>query len=330
MNIYITFDYEIFFGSNHGTVEKTLIQPTEKLLAIARKNNSKYTFFIDCGMLLKLKEYQNRFPQLKEEYQLISQQIKQIQNEGHDCQLHIHPHWEKTIFDGQKWIFDYNFYKLSDFSQDEVLAIFRKYSDELKEITGVAPIAYRAGGWCAQPFDLLKPAFIENKIQYDSSVFVSGKNIDAPYYYDYTNAPNKDFWKFENDLCIEEDKGQFSEIPISSYHYSPLFFWRLFILGNLFPKSHKPIGDGKPMPSSMTRTKMLTQSHFLSAGVDGYFVSKVGKIIDRNARLNYQHTVLLGHPKAATDYSVTKLNEIVMKHSKKHQFISFSQIKTKK
>lgn len=325
MNVYITFDYEIFFGYHHGTLQQSVLYPTKRIIEIGKKHDVKFTFFIDCGYLLKLKEYQTKYPNLAEEYRLVTAQIQELKAEGHDCELHIHPHWEKTSYNGERWVFDYNFYKLSVFSPTEIEDIFNRYIKELTEITGVAPISYRAGGWCIQPFEKMHTSFKKHGLLYDTSVFKGGKNVIEPYYYDYTKAPDKDAWKFEEDVCVEEEKGTFTELPISSYRYSPLFFWRLFILGNTLPHQHKPIGDGKPMPSSITRRKMLTRFHFMSAAVDGYFVSKAPEILKRNYAKGYEHTVLLGHPKAATNYSLVQMDKMIAKYKSEYNFISFSE-----
>lgn len=325
MNVFITLDYEIFFGSQQGSIEKTLLYPTERLLTVGRNTGAKFTFFIDCGFLVKLKEYQATYPQLAKEYQLVSAQLQKIVEEGHDCQLHIHPHWEKTTYNGENWVFDYNYYKLSDFKPAEIPPIFRKYSAELESITHKKITSFRAGGWCIQPFDIIKSSFEQEAILLDSSVFIGGKNTVSPYYYDYTNTPKKDFWHFEEEVCTEKVNGAFIELPISSYNYSPLFFWRLFILGNLFPKTHKPIGDGKPMPSpNFSRRKLLTRSHFLSASIDGYFTSKIDTILKRNKALNYRTTVLIGHPKALTHFSIQKLERIIQNNSDWCTFPSFT------
>lgn len=324
MNVYITYDYEIFFGKEQGDIDKTLLYPTQQILSIAKKENAKFTFFIDCGFLIKLKENSVKYPHLAEEYKLVSEQVRTISREGHDCQLHIHPHWEKTTYNGKNWDFDYDYYKLSDFQEEEIQDIFERYSTELYELTGKEIRSFRAGGWCIQPFEKIKSSFKKQGIKIDSSVFIGGKNIEAPYFYDYTKAPNKDIWRFENDICKEEENGSFIELPISSYKYSPLFFWRLFILGNLFPKSHKPIGNGKPMPSNMTRKKLLTQSHFLSANVDGYFISKLQTILKRNKKNKYEHTVIIGHPKAATEFSIQQTERLIKRNKHWCSFKSFS------
>ena len=52
MNIYFTFDYELFFGSNSGTIENCIVKPTNELIKIANKYNVKFTFFVDSGFLI--------------------------------------------------------------------------------------------------------------------------------------------------------------------------------------------------------------------------------------------------------------------------------------
>ena len=57
MDIYITLDYEIYFGAKHGTVEKCIIYPTEELTKVADKHQIKLVQFVDIGFILKLNEY---------------------------------------------------------------------------------------------------------------------------------------------------------------------------------------------------------------------------------------------------------------------------------
>ncbi|MDQ3047425.1 MAG: hypothetical protein M3R27_07750 [Bacteroidota bacterium] len=94
MNIYLTLDYEIYFGENHGTVEKCILAPTRELIRIAETHDVRFSFFVDCGFILKLDEYRKEFPQLEKDYTSITEQVKYLSETGHDIQLHIHPHWE--------------------------------------------------------------------------------------------------------------------------------------------------------------------------------------------------------------------------------------------
>src|SRR5690606_30550030 len=112
-------------------------------------------------------------------------QIKTLVDEGHDCQLHIHPHWEDCVHDGQQWNMVTDRYKLDDFSDQEIENIFREYHQILKDLTGKHVTSYRAGGWCLQPFDRVKPSFEHAGITLDSTVFPGGKFTAGNYFYDF-------------------------------------------------------------------------------------------------------------------------------------------------
>lgn len=326
MDIFLTFDYEIYFGPNHGSVEKCIIEPTNLLRKIAKEEDIKMVFFIDVGHLVQLEKWIPKFPKLQSDYDKFTSNIQELVKEGHDCQLHIHPHWEKTIFDGSKWVFNHDYYKLVDFSDEEILSIFENYHRKLIELTGKPSKSYRAGGWCLQPFNRIKPAFDLHGIKIDSSVFVGGKAENHIYSYDFTSAPKKDAWKFQDDLCQEDSNGKFLEIPISDYTYSPLFFWKLFILGRLFPERHKSIGDGKSIQISGGKRKILTQSSRLPASVEGLFATKMENVVRQNEKNGFGKTVFIGHPKAMTHYSLEKLQQKIRNLKRNHRFIRFSDV----
>ncbi len=65
MNIFLTYDYELFFGEESGSVDKCMIEPTNELLKIAKEFNIKMTFFVDIGYLIKLKEFLPNNPELQ-------------------------------------------------------------------------------------------------------------------------------------------------------------------------------------------------------------------------------------------------------------------------
>lgn len=326
MNVLITYDYELFFGEPTGTVEKCIIEPTTKILEIGQRTGAKFTFFIDTGHLKQLERYKDSVERVQKEYTQVKTQIDRIVQEGHDCQLHIHPHWEDCSHDGTQWNMVTDRYKLDDFSDEEIFQIVTEYAGILKRWTEKPVHTYRAGGWCLQPFDRVQKAFSKIGIQCDTTVFPGGKFTAGNYFYDYTKAPQKSHWSFRNDLCKEDPEGPFTEYPISSYKYSPLFFWRLFFLGRWNPKDHKPMGDGYPMPSPGLRKKMLSKGMLLSASVDGYFVTKLKKILKRNEQLNYTETVIIGHPKACTNFALQKMEELIERTKNEHDFVSFDQL----
>lgn len=326
MNLFLTYDYELFFGNPTGSVDKCIIEPTNYLREIANRTGVKMVFFIDVGYLKQLEQYKNQYKKVAREYELVYAQIQSLVTEGHDCQLHIHPHWEDSSHDGNQWKMITDRYKLVDFSDEDIEKIVEEYHAILTRWTGKPVYAYRAGGWCLQPFNRIQKAFEKIGIKLDSTVFPGGKFTAGNYDYDFTQTPAKSTWKFSNDLCKEDPHGPFWEYPISNYRYSPLFFWRLFILGRLQPQLHKPIGDGYPMSSPGLRKKMLTKGMNLSASVDGYFVTKLQKVVQKNKAKGFNETVIIGHPKACTHFALKKLEQFIEANKNKHPFLTFAAL----
>ena len=115
MNIYLTYDYELFFGSPTGSAEKCIVEPTEHIRKIAKDTGVKMVFFVDVGYLIRLDHYKNTFNQAKLDFELVITQIKMLVDEGHDCQLHIHPHWEDCVYTENGWDMNVERYKISRF-----------------------------------------------------------------------------------------------------------------------------------------------------------------------------------------------------------------------
>lgn len=326
MNIFLTLDYELFFGTNSGTQEKSIIYPTNRLLEILNKYNIKASFFIDSGYLIKLDEHRNKYDVLEKDYQNIISQIKKLSASGHDIQLHIHPHWEDSYYDGKKWVIDTTRYRIHMFSDDEIDDIVYRYKKVLVNIIGDRVFAFRAGGWCIQPFDKLKNALKKYNIWLDSTVFYDGKNDSVTHYFDFTNAPKKDIWKFEDDPIVEDIDGFFIEIPISSYRVSLLFFWKLAFAKKLGGDRHKAFGDGGVAGGSKwDKIRMLTQPTNSVVSIDGYKASFLQNAFDEfNKNKEHKNFVVIGHPKAMSEYSLGKLEEFI-KINLKNNFTTYGR-----
>lgn len=325
MDIYITLDYEIYFGANHGTVEKCIINPTDELTRVADKHRIKLVQFVDIGFILKLDEYRKKFPVLEKDYKAIIEQLQRLNSTGHDIQLHIHPHWEDSFYDGNKWVINVTRYKLSDFAEHEINEIVGRYKNALQVITSKDIFAFRAGGWCLQPFDKLKNPLFQNGIRVDSSVFANGCYASAQYHYDFKNAPLKSSWKFTDDPVKEAADGMFTEVAISSIYNSPLFYWRLFLLGRLNPHFHKPLGDGAPIPAPGQRFKLLTHHTHNTVSIDGYNASLLSRALRQRLRMkNGNEMVIIGHPKSLTRYGLKALDQFIARHKQNHNFTTFA------
>jgi hypothetical protein len=318
--ILITLDYELFFGKS-GTIEKTIIEPTEKLLSILDRFNIKASFFVDSGYIIKLKEYMRKFDVLKKDYDLITQQIQKLSVQGHDIQLHIHPHWEDSIYDGKQWVFDTNRYKLSDFSELEIDDIIKRYSLVLEEITNIKPSTFRAGGWCIQPFDKMADALYKYGIRVDSTIFPKGKNSTPEKSFDFTNAPNKNNWRFLNNPLIEDNNGRFFEIPISSVKTTPFFYFK-FIFNKFFGgEKQKSFGDGFAISNSKNQIfDLLLKPSVSVASIDGFKAT----LLNKSAKQNKEQLVLIGHPKAFTPFSLKALDTFISKRQNDSIFTTYS------
>ena len=311
----------MFFGHKSGSVSRCMIEPTNRLLEISKRYNSKFTFFVDTGMLVK----GNETDAFTSDLSLIKEQINCCDNEGHEIGLHIHPHWEDAVWESG-WKFDLSRYKLSDFASKDISFVFDRYHKVLQSCVNQKIISYRAGGWCIQPFTDIQESMRRNKLYVESSVFPGGKNIKQPYYYDFTKVPKKDHWRFSDDVCVENNQGMFTEFPISSQVYHPLFFWRLFILGRLNPKKHKPIGNGFPAKGGGSKKDFLLKKNLLCVSADGYFVTQIEKAINKAVKRGDKNLVVIGHPKACTQFSLTYLDQLLNKISQKHEIVCLKDL----
>ena len=218
--IILSYDYELFFGDRSGTVLKSLIEPTNQLLDAMDRVGFKGNFFIDWQMIkyLSLEEDER----CQRDHAAIVNQLKDMVRRGHRIELHIHPHWVDAKYNGDgTWNFDeFRHYSLNSFSKDEITEMFVEGTNLLESIAReVVPdykiIAFRAGGWAVQPFDMLKEGFIKAGIKIDSSPCKGfcAKHIYS--FYDFRDMPAKSIYSFSNDICKEDVVGEFIEIPIT-------------------------------------------------------------------------------------------------------------------
>ncbi|MEP2936579.1 MAG: hypothetical protein ABJM06_10755 [Gilvibacter sp.] len=324
MKIFITLDYELFFGSKSGSVQKCIIEPTEQLLRIVDPLQIKLGFFVDTGYLMALERQKDQHPSLQKDYDLICGQIRAMSQNGHSIQLHVHPHWEDTFYNGQDWDFKTTRYKLADFTDQEVLEIVTRYNDILGKISGSPSTAYRAGGWSAQPWEPIGIALAKNNIFLDSTVFPGGYYQSAQQQYDFRAvAPFTTEYKFSEDLAQQSDDGPFVEIPISAHRVSPVFFWR-FVWIKLFGSAkHKPYGDGFAISKEGNDIfRLLTRFSNSVVSMDGFKASYLGQAFAKYKKHcdDDANFVIIGHPKAFTPYSIQKLKQFIDKTHKQHEY----------
>jgi peptidoglycan/xylan/chitin deacetylase (PgdA/CDA1 family) len=320
MQIHVSFDYELFFGSASGTVEKCILEPTQQLMDIAAKHKVPFIFFVDAGYLYRLKNYLH-IESCKQDYLRISEQLIQLVTLGHEIALHIHPHWKDCRFENDAWRIDTTRYKLADFPEKEILDIVTKYHQAIKEITGKACKSYRAGGWCIQPFEPIKKALAENGIYTDSTIYYKGFHESKAHAYDFRKAPDLAEWNFEEDPCVEHKAGAFKEIPVTPDRIPFLFYWQLYFKMRSDPAVYKPIGDGKWLADRKRIYKHFYTATDHFACCDGFFASRLKPVLSKAEQQQKARMMILSHPKSMAPYSFTALDEfITFAKSKRHTF----------
>jgi Polysaccharide deacetylase len=216
-NAIITFDYEVFLGREIGTIENSVIKPTSSILKILKENNAKSIFFVDTTWLLFLKE------NFSEDFQTVSDQLKNIVKSGSSVELHLHPQWINATVTGKRIRFDsLAHYKLHSLNESEIFHLFSRSIDLLQSITNQKVQCFRAGGWCIEPFSKIKNAFETYGIKYDFSALPGislkeGKEYD----FDFSKAPELPFYKFANSVNEPVKEGSFIEFPLSTYKNNP-------------------------------------------------------------------------------------------------------------
>ncbi|MBL57423.1 MAG: hypothetical protein CMP61_09555 [Flavobacteriales bacterium] len=323
--ILLTFDYELFLLQS-GSIENCIIKPVDLLLKTFDKTNIKAVFFVDILFLLQLEK-----EGLKSDYELVEKNIQLLIEKGHQVELHLHPHWIDAKYNAisQEWnLSKYENYKLQSLNQKDLNSIFDQGYNKLTKICQtVNPnykiTSFRAGGLCIQPFNVLKPLFEKYNIKIDSSVLVGGK-IDSPAQsYDFTLAPKKEIYKFEDEPSLEVKKGSFTQIPIFTYKKNLIDK----ILGKIQrnnSEEFKIFGDGKALPPKSSLrvnklSKLKSDSYIYS--LDGNFNDKLllNKIISSNQQL----ITILSHPKLLSPKSADMIKKL---HEMGNQFVTISDL----
>lgn len=332
MKILFTLDYELFLGSRTGTVEECLVKPLNLYLDKVEKYGLRFTIFVDAAYLFALKRGAKLHEKLRHDFQTVSAHLLFLQERGHDIQLHIHPQWYFSTFTGTEWKLDVTHYKLSDVAEEEMQRLFRESKSLLDNLLGKQTIAYRAGGFSAQPTGKLTALFRQNDLLCDSSVCPGVKYSSNSQRYDYTTVPNKTFYRFENDICQEETNGGFLEIPITMHEVSPLFHWKLaFVrLAQKFGLSsfHSTFGNGLGVvTTNESILERLSKRVNTMATIDGYKIQFLKAAISQQEKNSCDLMCIIGHPKLATPYSVDCIESVccyIKEHH--HEFCTFSDL----
>lgn len=336
MYISITFDYELFFGENYGTYDEVLFQPTYALIDALEKKGVSATFFADvCSIPLAEKYHQNTY------LDGFRKQIQYMKCHGQDVQLHLHPHWYHSSWNGAQWSFSNVGYRLHDFVVDGTInSIISDGMRFLKET--LLPIdeeyeciAYRAGGFCLQPHNAIVAALYDNGIRVDSSVAPQLYIDSNAHFYDYRHRLKAMNWHISDNADWWEDNidgKHLLEIPVATIDKAPIpFVFRRFFAPdtvklNLGPKRGTYIAHNTKNESKFRSFYNYVTSYnaiSMDAYAAEYLYTQTKRFYTKN-KCDDQVVAIIGHPKLVTPMYIDNLCRFIdlINNDSQFEFVS--------
>lgn len=306
-SVLLTFDYELFFRRS-GTPDRCLLEPTDALLAQLAAVNARATFFVDGAYLMRILDE----PRAAEDAHRVVDQLARMVDADHRVELQMHPHWIDAVWLGDgRWEFPtYRYYRIQALSLTRAVDLIVSATQALAgAVRQVAPDyaiqAYRAGGFCAQPFEHIAAGMQAAGLTIDSSVAAGTSASTRTHLFDYRNAPAGPFWRFEDDPMVPVSNGRFTEIPVSCSRVGPWTRARRRLEMIRDPGAFHGPGDGTYMPGYDTLMGKILPSNTLLA------LESTSPAILRTMLSRADSTVtMIGHPKALAPVSMDSIRAL--------------------
>jgi hypothetical protein len=331
-SILLTFDYELPLGGVINNYEESLFKPTDQLMKCATKINVPLVFFVDILCYIQFKK--NQLDQFCDRFK---QQVQQMILDGHDVQLHLHPHWLKTEIKENQFITEAPF-SLSDYDDQEIQLFIQTGVETLNQMGQEVQndyhcSAFRAGGYnFGAKQALIVDLLFKHGIRYDASIakgyyFKSDSSV-----VDYRVCPSKPHWFLQG---INQDH-QILEIPIAS---KPKSWFEIPTFLKIKWFKNRSVDRGKMIHTFTQFTRNEKWNQFLSSRmltIDNYtlslsyLLSVIHYHIKIHKNTGNSAFCLIGHPKAMGHYSLELLENLVEKVKKKYNkdlnIITFNNI----
>lgn len=328
MTLYLTFDYELFLGENHASYQEVLFDMTDKIADVLESEGVRATFFVDVFSAIMHKKYG-----LNDYIDCFERQIQDLIRRGFDVQLHIHPHWVMSTYDGREWIHRKEYYRITAFEHlqvnslgecwdmDKLILYGKSYLESVcrKADSKYQCIAFRAGGYAIQPLEKTIPILRRNGIYLDSSVATGAVDWNVWHSYNFMNMPiNRNYYISDSGLIREKEEAcsGIYEIPIGAEKNRYINIFRKSSLRKLPPNC--PLGtsidlkDPQDMPRKQQMMKRLliyeqTYRHYSLDEVPYTFlIESIKKDVTQDL-----HLAIVGHPKLFDDCRLQNMKQLV-------------------
>jgi len=318
LNLLLTFDYELPLGGVKNSYDDALFAPTEQLLNLAQPLQIPLVFFVDILSYVKFAEWQEE--SFCKPFQA---QIHKILQQGHEVQLHIHPHWLDSTFQNGSFA-PSSKYSLGDFEDVEIEQIIIQSVQQLHALCQeIKPdyqcSAFRAGGYSLnRKANVILPALYKNGIRYDSSICKSYFSASSIFKIDFRKTPKKANWflAVDGDFSKEGETG-ILEIPIAG---KPKSFFEMPTSFKLKKYAERAANRGATLYTNSSENIVDKLNNLLSARmltVDNYTynLDELMRILDYNLKMFATEKeislALIAHPKSMGDYAFSLLKDFV-------------------
>jgi len=317
IEVIFTLDYEIY-GDATGSLRKLVLEPAQSLMRVFKKWDCPLVVFVEVAELERI--YQEKSdPNIE----AVFNQIRELNSQGHEIALHLHPQWSGAKYQNGLWEVDLSEYNLCSLPEERIRDIVSGGIEFLRFIlarSDYVPISFRAGNWLFQPTQPVASILFEHGIRIDSSVFKGGRF--KQYGVDYRKAKkNGYFWRFWEDAALEDNEGRMVEIPIYT-KMVPL--WEMITSKRLeIDKKEKTSGEAGKKGlaklknySSLTYPKKLDFCRMTKTEV-GRMLKEITAVDEKSPSV-LKPVVAIGHTKDlkdidAVDYFLSVLNQFGLK-----------------
>lgn len=242
----LTDDWELR-GNGSGDINKIQFESIKKLTSIYNEYGIKGSFNVEVMQQLTFRKLQSKYKELKVLADEWESCVKDIYQQGHDIQLHIHPQWSEAYYNSGIWelngdwsILNYNQNDVQKMLTDGIMyleSILRPINPNYK------CISFRSGAWCIAPSLYMLKSLVNAGIKMDISIAAGLKYHTRNIKLDYTTCEEGflPYYPYIEDARYISDKEEpIICIPTNHFYESRyyLFRWHIGIikrkLNNIF------------------------------------------------------------------------------------------------
>lgn len=226
LRLVLSFDHELSLGGA-DSYQRNLFAPTEELFGVAAELGVKIVLFTDVLCAMRFRDWdRDGF------FEPYCRQLENALLQGHDVQLHIHPHWLDSTWENGTFKPSTSF-ALSNFAAAsppfDIRGIVGSAYDFLSHLcssydSSYKCIAYRAGGYNFAPAtaEILQSLY-EKGIRIDSTIIKGYRFKSGISEVDFSGMPAAANWTIplSGPLHACDERGIF-EVPIAGKPRTPL------------------------------------------------------------------------------------------------------------